>query len=438
MPAIAILGMHRSGTSCLAGMIVGGGLASSGDAVRNWDNARGHHEMLALVRLDEAVLAYSGGHYLSPPAQVRWTAEHAAERDRLLRTSIGGRPALLKDPRMLLVLPFWRESGIPLLAYGIVRHPLAVARSLATWRDLPLAEGVALYLAHNRALVADRARYGCPVLDFELPKPAFVAAALAACGPVAGDAYEEQLVHHDDGDPPDIPGLADAIALYRELGGSHGVRGAFPRDRLAAFEQHLAAHDLATTLATARGAVAAVADPAAMLLPIVSSLIRAGAYAEATTLVGESKLDNGLGELLLGKICLAAGAPKSAVAYLEVACSVAHPLFQARHLLPHALRAAGRNADARDVLATVAREALYPHGPLATLAEWSWLDGDREAARAQMRDAIAAAPQRRRGRLRTRLAEWLTDDREAARAELERAIEEDPGYPRSRDVLAKL
>ena len=77
--------MHRSGTSCLAGMLAAGGLASAGDAVRNWDNARGHHEMLDAVRLNEAVLAHSGGHWLSPPAEVRWTDEQAAARDRLLR-----------------------------------------------------------------------------------------------------------------------------------------------------------------------------------------------------------------------------------------------------------------------------------------------------------------------------------------------------------------
>jgi NAD(P)-dependent dehydrogenase (short-subunit alcohol dehydrogenase family) len=48
-------------------------VASAGEAVRNWDNARGHHEMLDLVRLNERVLAHSGGHWLSPPSEVQWT-----------------------------------------------------------------------------------------------------------------------------------------------------------------------------------------------------------------------------------------------------------------------------------------------------------------------------------------------------------------------------
>ena len=88
----------------------------------------------------------------------------------------------------------------------------------------------------------------------------------------------------------------------------------------------------------------------------------------------------------------------------------------------------------------VASAALYPHGPLATLAEWSWLDGDHRGALDGMHRAIAAAPLHRRGRLRTRRAEWLLEagDPAAARGELEQAISEDPGYARSREVLARL
>src|SRR6185295_14989187 len=119
------------------------GVVSGCDAVRNWDNPRGHHEMLDLVRLNEAVLAHSGGDWRAAPATVRWTDEHAAARDRLLRLRVDGRSALLKDPRTLLVLPFWRASDVRFHAIGVVRHPLAVARSLASWRELPIEPSIA-------------------------------------------------------------------------------------------------------------------------------------------------------------------------------------------------------------------------------------------------------------------------------------------------------
>ncbi|MBA3457749.1 MAG: hypothetical protein H0T42_32000 [Deltaproteobacteria bacterium] len=100
---------------------------------RRRDRERSNHCTDA-VRLNEAVLVYSGGHWLSPPAELRWTDEHAAARDRLLRARIDSRPTLLKDPRTLLALEFWRASPVPFHVIGIVRYPLAVARSLARSR----------------------------------------------------------------------------------------------------------------------------------------------------------------------------------------------------------------------------------------------------------------------------------------------------------------
>jgi hypothetical protein len=436
--AIVVLGMHRSGTSCLAAMLAP--IAWAGEAVRNWDNARGHHEMLDLVRLDEAVLAHSGGHWLAPPAQVRWTDDHAAARDRLLQLRTDGRPALLKDPRMLLVLPFWRASQVPFDAIGIVRHPLAVARSLEAWREMPLADGIALWTTHNRVLAADREQHGTPVIDFERAKPEVVAAVTALYAGADAAAYEGQLVHHDDADPPALPGLADAVALYRRLGGASGTHRGFPRAELAAFHDRLRAGAMVEAFGAARHALANVGDAAAVLVPVVTALVRHRAFAEAHRLIDLARVDASLADLLRGKVALAQDDALAAVRHLEAACAAPQPFFQARHLLPQALRRAGRAAEARAALLAVAADALYPHGPLATLAEWSSQDGNAAQAIAEIADAIAAAPPHRRGRLRTRRAEWLlaAGDAAGARAELQLAIAEDPQYARSRHVLAAI
>jgi len=318
---------------------------------------------------------------------------------------------------------------------------------------MPLVEGVALWAAHNRALAADRARHGYALLDFEAPREAFVASLLEACaafGATSLDevaiaaAYEEQLVHHDVGDAPAVAGLDDAVALYRQLVGEGAIaaRRRFPRAELAAFERQLHGGALADALASARAALAAVTDASAVLVPVVTALVRRRANAEARALISEQagRLDDGLGELLQGKVLLAMGEAAAAVVSLSAACAVAQPFFQARHLLPQALRAAGQPAEARAAMAVIIREALYPHGPLATLAEWSFLDGDLDAALAQMHQAIEAAPPYRRGRLRTRRAEWLLgrSDDAAARAEPERSIPQDPGYPPSPEGLHRI
>lgn len=454
MTAIVVLGMHRSGTSCLAGMLASAGLASAGAAVRNWDNARGHFEALEMVRLNEAVLAHSGGHWLSPPPTLRWHDDHAVARDRLLCDVIDGRSALLKDPRTLLCLPFWRASSVPFHVIGIVRHPLAVARSLEAWRGTPLNEGLALWLAHNRALAADVSRHGYPVIDFSRSRAEVVEAVCAACSTVGltadrdrlAAAYEETLVHHDDVDASMVSGLDEALALYRHLSGNDGARvrpgRVFPRAAVAACLRHLSVGYFDEADSAAAEALNACADRIAVLVPLVTAYIRARAFVPARRLIDSQRdhLANDVAHLLRGKVLLAAGDPAAAAEQLLVACAVAEPYFQARHLLPHALRQAGRLGQARSALRAISSQALYPHGPLATLAEWSWLDGEHEDALTHMGEAIAAAPAHRRGRLRTRCAEWLDErgDRAAARAELEQALREDPDYRRAAEVLKTL
>lgn len=456
MTAIVVLGMHRSGTSCLAGMLTAAGLASAGESVRGWDNRRGHHEMLDAVRLNEAVLAHSGGHWLSPPPRVRWTEEQARLRDRLLGTLVDGRPALLKDPRTLLVLPFWRAANVPFHVFGIVRHPVAVARSLESWRGTPLADGIALWLSHNRALEADQRQHRYPLIDFDRVPSAVVAAVADACARAGlqaeparlAAAFDESLVHHDEGGAVDTVGHAEALGLHAELlarvagTGIRAERRPFPRAQLTASAQHLERGQVDEAMAAIADALVGCADPVAVLVPAVTLLIRHRCYQPARALIDSQRgsIDAAFAHLLRGKVLLAAGNPSAAAEQLIVACAAPEPLFQARHLLPQALRQAGRHIEARASLAQVADHALYPHGPLATLAEWAWLDGDLVAAALHLDQAIAAAPVHRRGRLRTRRAELLLalGDSRGARAHLEQALSEDPGYTRAQSVLDTL
>ena len=434
-----------SGTSALAGMLQAAGVASAGPAVRNWDNARGHFESLALVRLSEAVLARSGGHWLAAPHELDWAHEHERERDRLLAEPIDGRPALLKDPRTLLVLPFWRATTVPFRALGIFRHPLAVARSLATSRGLALGEGLALWSAHNQALLADHRAHGTALVDFELPRAEFVARVGELCrelgSPVEerrlAEAHQERLVHHD-GEEPESEGalaeLAQALELHREL--VHAAGNARPITRA------LAEGALERALAAARAALARTGDPAAVLVPVTSALLRARAFAPAEALLAEhaSTPEPGLAALLEGKVALEAGDVCGAIKKLEAALAEESPYHQARRLLPLALRKAGRRREAREKMAELARHALYPHDPLAQLAEWTWRAGEHAAALAELARAIEAAPPHRRGRLRTLRAEWLrrTGDVAGARAELELACKEDPAYGAARAALERL
>ncbi|HEX6885634.1 MAG TPA: hypothetical protein VF530_19835, partial [Planctomycetota bacterium] len=382
-PALLVLGMHRSGTSCLAGMLQAAGVAAAGASVRNWDNARGHFERLELVRLNEAVLFRSGGHWLGAPREVRWSEEEARARDRLLAEPVEGRTALLKDPRTLLTLPFWRASRVPFRTIGIVRHPLAVARSLQAWRAIPLSQGLALWTAHNRVLRAEHLAHGTPLVDFERPAEELAEVVEGACRllglAVERDAlaagHAEHLVHHDGAEPLATAELREAEALHAELrarclgprspSGGPGAPRRFPRALLERFERLIAARELAPAAAVAAEALAAADDPGAVVVPVVSTLLRVRAHVEARAFLAQaSTLEPGLAELLRGKLALAEGDARAAVVHLAAAAAVPAPHFQGLRLLPHALRQAGRRAEAEARMAALAPLALYPHGPL--------------------------------------------------------------------------
>lgn len=440
--------MHRSGTSCVAGMLAAHGITPPGTVVRNWDNARGHFEATAVVRLNEAVLAHSGGHWLSPPATVRWTDEHATEREALLR----GSGMVLKDPRTLLTLPFWRASLLPMRVIGVVRAPLAVARSLSSWRQMPLHDGLALWKAHNTALLAAHreAPDSFPLLDFDQAEEDFLAAVRVAFGmleikadeQVLRQSYGRELVHHDAHSDTERAFDTDELhaALRARCIGARTLKSAssvpahstFPWAEISAMRSALGVGDAIEGMKQAQRACATPGDLSAVAVPVVADFLRAGHAAMAGQVLSEmsARLPPALADLLAGKIALAAGDAHAAVACLTRACAVAEPFWEARQLLPQALRHAGFADAAGAAQLALVPHALYPHGLLATLAEWAWADGDHTAALDWSQQAINAAPVRRRGRLRTRLATWLRQrgDTVGAAHELVTAQTEDPAY----------
>src|SRR5262245_32537284 len=105
---VAVLGMHRSGTSATIGTIEQFGIEVGPVSEANRFNARGNRELHALTRFHDRILERNGGAWWRPPAVVSTTPDDRRERDSIL-ASIPGEPAAVKDPRMLLVLDLWRE-----------------------------------------------------------------------------------------------------------------------------------------------------------------------------------------------------------------------------------------------------------------------------------------------------------------------------------------
>ncbi len=219
---VLILGMHRSGTSMLAGTLRHAGV----DLGRVYDtpfdlNPTGLQEPEALIFMHEHLLEASGGAWHDPPVRVRWGKLHRAVRDLFIE-SRAGRPLWgFKEPRTLLVAEGWIEALPDWTAVGIFRHPAEVAASLAARNGFDLDKGFALWCAYNRRLLALRRAHGFPVIEFTADGAAMQAAlasALAQLGLAPGSAaafHDGAIPRHAAAALPDLP--PEPAALLAEL-----------------------------------------------------------------------------------------------------------------------------------------------------------------------------------------------------------------------------
>jgi hypothetical protein len=196
-----VLGMHRSGTSCLAGSLQQAGLELG--EVHEWNpwNRKGNREKQAIVDLNDAVLAASGGSWDRPPRRVRWCEEHRQRAREILGELAVADIAGFKDPRTLLVLEGWRELCPRLEFVGVFRHPTAVAASLARRSGMEREQAFSLWRAYNRRLLALHRRQRFPLVDFDAEGAAYrarvgrvaVALGLDADRVAAQPFYDEAL-----------------------------------------------------------------------------------------------------------------------------------------------------------------------------------------------------------------------------------------------------
>jgi hypothetical protein len=170
--AVIVLGMHRGGTSAVAGTAVRLGLAPPRTMLPpSADNPAGFYESIQVATLNEALLRSVGCYWdtcLSfDPDRLDGSIRSAAF-DRclgILREEFAAAPAfMIKDPRLCLTLPVWlpalRSVGAAVAALLVIRHPQEVVRSLAWRNQLPETVTAPLWLHHM--LEAERATRSLP------------------------------------------------------------------------------------------------------------------------------------------------------------------------------------------------------------------------------------------------------------------------------------
>lgn len=101
------------------------------------DNPDGFWENMRFVRLNERLLAESGGTWYAPPAGIRATPETATEARSVIAQFGGCEPWLWKDPRNALTLSFWRSLLPDLKVVVCIRHPHEAAASIVASNFIP-------------------------------------------------------------------------------------------------------------------------------------------------------------------------------------------------------------------------------------------------------------------------------------------------------------
>ncbi|MFK8020917.1 MAG: sulfotransferase family protein [Pseudomonadales bacterium] len=172
---IAVLGMHRSGTSCVTGSLQNYGLFLGEHSTWNKYNTRGNRENQSIVDLNDKVLKSNGGDWIEPPNRVVWQEEHLQEARSIL-AEYKEQPLFgFKDPRTLLTLNGWQSIlGDRLQFVGIFRHPNAVVNSLQSRAEIDRELALGAWQRYNTVLLETRVRCRFPMLCFDWPEPEFL------------------------------------------------------------------------------------------------------------------------------------------------------------------------------------------------------------------------------------------------------------------------
>lgn len=160
MTLLVVLGMHRSGTSALTGVLSRCGFSAGKQLIpANEFNANGYYEDVRLnICLDGLLKGMGRSWYDERALPAAWLGSDAAARATIelaevMRAEFDfSQPVVLKDPRLCRLLPVlqsvWQSGGLSPKYVFSLRSPLAVISSLARRDALPAQRAALLYVAH--------------------------------------------------------------------------------------------------------------------------------------------------------------------------------------------------------------------------------------------------------------------------------------------------
>ena len=158
---VFVLGMHRSGTSALAGLLAKFGVHPGANLLpANESNPHGYFESRDVVDINNEILTSIGSSWDGVGAlPAGWSSAPILREAREKLTSLlsslttSDSVQVIKDPRLCRTLPIWLEVlqdlGIPAGFVICQREPEAVAQSQQLMKGIPYLKSLMLYMHYT-------------------------------------------------------------------------------------------------------------------------------------------------------------------------------------------------------------------------------------------------------------------------------------------------
>ena len=170
-PGVIILGMHRSGTSVVGGLMSKMGLQTGGPLIHAaFDNKKGFFERIDVVLQNDASMTAQGVWYstntykfdaqrgIKDILDTPKDGKHFAEGSRGLKflNDVKSYPWMLKDPRLCITLRMWLPllNFVPAILFTY-RHPMDVALSMnkRETEHFTVQRGLKIWYIYNKRAV---------------------------------------------------------------------------------------------------------------------------------------------------------------------------------------------------------------------------------------------------------------------------------------------
>jgi len=225
--SVLVLGMHRSGTSLLAGSLQKSGVYLGLVAEEGKYNRKGSRENIEIRKFNERILTGRSFSWKNPPDEtLYWTQDEKEAGARLLKKHFDGENLWgMKDPRLIWTVEGWIQLLHNVHLIGVFRNPSLVADSLNQRSgsvNVSRSLGLKLWLSYNSELLRLKKKFNFPLLHFgqieHLQKEFFnpLASFCQSLGlkPAAHNFFDESLINNKE-TSNDIP--KECIDLYKEM-----------------------------------------------------------------------------------------------------------------------------------------------------------------------------------------------------------------------------